>query len=139
MIKTIKKIDIHGNETWQEVYVCNRCKRTLDEDEYVYTTKWQSWFPVKPKGFVATGFSQGSNPDIHICEKCSQAVQDFWNGKDLEHENLANWEEQYIMGLKGDYSTWTSKQLRNRYHHSSCSIYSARAIEQVMQERGERL
>lgn len=84
MIKTIKKIDIHGNEVWQEVYVCNRCKRTLDEDEDVYTTKWQSWFPVKPKGIIATGFSQGANPDIHICENCSQAVQDFWNGADLQ-------------------------------------------------------
>ena len=84
MIKTIKKIDIHGNETWQEVYVCNRCKRTLEEDEYVYTTKWQSGFPVKPKGLIATGFSAGSNPDIHICENCKEAVQDFWNGKDFK-------------------------------------------------------
>ena len=67
MIKTIKKIDIHGNETWQEVYVCNRCKRTLEMDESVYTTKWESWFPVNPKGVIATGFSAGSNPDIHIC------------------------------------------------------------------------
>ena len=139
MIKTIKKIDIHGNETWLEVYVCNRCKRTLEIDESVYTTKWESWFPVNSKGIIATGFSIGSNPDIHICGRCTKAVQDFWNGKDLEHENLADWEERFVMGLKETYRTWTSEQLRNKYHHYMCGTSSAKAIEQVMKERGENI
>ena len=139
MTKTIKKIDIHGNETWQEVYVCNRCKRTLDEDEYVYTTKWQSWFPVKPKGVIAAGFAQGSNPDIHICEKCNQAVQDFWNGKDLERIESPDWQERFVAGLKEGYKTWTSEQLRKKYYNVMCSIESGRAIKEIMEERGENL
>ena len=137
MIKTIKKIDIHGNETWQDVYVCNRCKRTLDEDEYVHTTKWQSWFPVKPKGVVAAGFSQGSNPDIHICEKCSQDVQDFWNRKDLEKKNkpiLTTYEER--VASHKEYlqceSTPALKELRNS---CMCSVETAAAIDLILKER----
>lgn len=138
MIKTIKKIDIRGNETWQEVYVCNRCKRTLEMDEFVYTTKWESWFPVNPKGVVATGFVAGSNPDIHICSKCSRAVQDFWNGKDLKRIEL-DWQKRYITTLKESYRTWTSEQLRKKYHSVLCSVESSQVIEEIMEERGENI
>jgi hypothetical protein len=137
MIKTIKKIDIYGNEVWQEVIVCNRCKRTLEEDEYVYTTKWTSWFPVKPKGLVATGFSQGSNPNRHICEKCNQAVQDFWEGKDIEEKNkpiLTTFEERVALhkeSLQCE-STPALKEFRNS---CMCSVETAAAIDLILKER----
>lgn len=139
MIKTIKKIDIHGNETWQEVYVCNRCKRTLEMDEDVYTTKWESWFPVNPRGIIATGFAAGSNPDIHICSKCNKAVEDFWNGKDLERIDPSDWQERFVAGLKEGYRTQTSEQLRKKYHSVLCSVECGRAIKEIMEERGESL
>ena len=138
MIKTIKKIDIHGNEIWQEVYVCNRCKRTLDENEYVYTTKWESYFPVKPDSVIACGFSQGSNPDIHICKKCSKAVQDFWNGEDIKPQGtlpkMTTFQERVDMSL--DYYRAQSTQALMEFLHSHmCSLESGRAIEIVLRER----
>lgn len=138
MIKTITKIDIHGNETWQEVYVCNRCKRTLEEDEYVYTTKWQSCFPIKPKGIVATGFSAGSNPDIHICENCNEAVQDFWNGKDINPQNtfpkMTTAQERVDMSLDY-YRAQSTEALTEFFHSCMCSVESGKAIEIVLKER----
>lgn len=141
MIKTIKKIDIHGNEIWQEVYVCNRCKRILSEDEYVYTTKWKSYFPVKPKGLVACGFGEGSNPDIHICENCSNDVQRFWNG---EYSNdhvkakqplLYTFDERVqsmVESLRKE-STPALIELRNSF---MCSRESGAAIDIILEERG---
>ena len=138
MIKTIKKIDIHGNETWQEVYVCNRCKRTLEMDESVYTTKWESWFPVNPKGVIATGFAAGSNPDIHICSRCTKAVQDFWNGKDLERIESPDWQERFVAGLKEGYRTWASEESR-KYYNAMRSVECGRAIKEILEERRENI
>lgn len=86
MIKTIKKIDIHGNETWQEVCVCNRCKKTLEPTDFVYETKWTGWHCVKMEPGVAYGFGQGSNPVKHICEDCQKELESFLEGEDLDIE-----------------------------------------------------
>lgn len=141
MIKTIKKIDIQGNETWQEVYVCNRCKRTLGDDEYVYTTKWKSYFPVKPKGLVACGFGQGSNPDIHICENCSSDVQNFWNGEyttdkvEVEQPLFTTFNER-VAALKKSYECESTQALKEFSQSYMCSLESGKAIALILEERG---
>ena len=81
MIKTIKKIDLQGNETWQEVIECNCCKKILEPTDFVYETKWTSWHPVKIEPNTAYGFSQGTNPVKHICEDCKKKVDAFLNGE----------------------------------------------------------
>lgn len=88
MIKTIKKIDLQGNEIWQEVIVCNRCKKTLESTDYVYETKWTGVYPVKMESICACGFAAGSNPTKHICEYCQKEVEDFINGKEKSNEQL---------------------------------------------------
>lgn len=70
MIKTIKKIDLQGNETFIEVCVCNRCKRIIESEEFVSETKWTAWHPVRMVGCCAYGFGSGSNPVKHICPEC---------------------------------------------------------------------
>lgn len=91
MIKTIKKIDLQGNEYFQEVCICNRCKRILESSELVYETKWTSWHPVKMQSGTAHGFGQGANPIKHLCTFCQGEVESFINGRDLEfkHDNPA--------------------------------------------------
>ena len=80
MIKTIKKIDLQGNEVWQEVCVCNRCKKELSPSDFVYETKWTGWHPVKIQPGMAYGFNAGSNQVKHICEACQPEVEAFLNG-----------------------------------------------------------
>ena len=87
MIKTIKKIDIHGNEIWQEKIACDRCKRVLEDGEC-----YHSWRRVKSErinpgpdmGFVAYGSTQNNT---HYCDKCDEAIRDFLQGKDLKYKN----------------------------------------------------
>lgn len=81
MIKTIKKIDLQGNEVWQEVIACNRCKKVLEPADFVYETKWTGWHPVKIEPGVAYGFRQGTNSIKHICEDCQKEVESFLNGE----------------------------------------------------------
>lgn len=91
MIKTIKKIDLQGNEFFQEVCICNRCKRILEPQEYVYETKWTGWHPVKMEDSYAYGFGKESNLVKHLCTFCKGEVESFINGKDIDfqHDNLA--------------------------------------------------
>jgi hypothetical protein len=81
MIKTIKKIDLQGNEEWQEVCVCNRCKNILQPTDFVYETKWTGFHTVRREPGIAYGFGQDSNPIKHICEKCYEEVESFLNGE----------------------------------------------------------
>lgn len=81
MIKIIKKIDLQGNEVWQEVIVCNRCKKVLEPTDFVYETKWTAWHPVEMEAGCAYGFRADSNPVKHICEKCQEKVEKFLNGE----------------------------------------------------------
>ena len=140
MIKTIKKIDIQGNEIWQDVYVCNRCKRILGEDEYVYTTQWKSYFPVKPKGLVACGFGEGSNPDIHICENCSNDVQLFWNGeyatdKVEPKDTLLSTFDERVASSKKNYERESTQALKEYSQSIMCPAESRKAIELILKER----
>lgn len=137
MIKTIKKIDLRGNEVWQEVVVCNRCKKTLEPEDIAYTTKWNSACPVGPFS-GAYCFSAGSNPNRHFCEKCSKEVENFWEGKDLEKEKhkpiLTTFEEEVASHkdfLRRE-STTALKELRNSY---MCSVETAAAIDLILKER----
>ena len=84
MIKTIKKIDLQDNETWQEVLVCNRCKKTLEPTEFVYETKWTAYHPVKMRPGCAWGFGEGANPIKHLCVECQVEVEAFINGELVE-------------------------------------------------------
>ena len=85
MIKTIKKIDVYGNEIWQEVFVCDRCKNPIEQSEYVYEIKWTGWYPVKMEPGHAYGFSSDGNPTRHICESCQQKIEKFITGQ-LDNE-----------------------------------------------------
>jgi uncharacterized protein with PIN domain len=87
VIKTIKKIDLQGNEVWQEVIVCNRCKKVLEPTDFVYEIQWTGWHPVQIKGVAAYGFKAETNPERHICEDCQKEVESFLEGKDLEKKN----------------------------------------------------
>lgn len=138
MIKTIKKIDLHGNEVWQEVMICNRCKRTFEPEDIAYTTAWNSACPVGPfRG--AYGFAAGSNPDRHFCEKCSKEVENFWEGKDLEEEEkhepmLSTMTERIAISKKSleCESTEALVELRYSLH---CSLETAKAIDLILKDR----
>ena len=122
MIKTIKKIDLQGNEVWQEVVVCNRCKRVLGPTDFVYETKWTARYPVKIEPGYAYGFGPSSNPVKHICEDCYKKVEDFLDGKEIEkrEENntpsLTTFDErvQVIVKSLSKESTSALREFRNR-------------------------
>lgn len=80
MIKYIKKVDLQGNEYYQEVVICNRCKNILASEDYYYTFERTAWHPVKMKPCCAYGFSAGTNNPWHICEKCHDKVVAELNG-----------------------------------------------------------
>lgn len=122
MIKTIKKIDLNGNEIWQEVCVCNRCKKTLEPTDFVNETKWTAWHPVKMEPGVAYGFGQGSNPVKHICECCKQQVEAFLNGEDIQKERQA----------LSKLSTDNLKKIRNSF---MCGTYLADEIDEILKSR----
>lgn len=86
MIKIIKRIDLQGNEIWQDVIVCNRCKKTLEPTDFVYKTQWTGWHPVKIEPGMAYGFSQGTNLEKHICEQCQKDVEAFLNGEYVDEK-----------------------------------------------------
>lgn len=144
MVKTIKKIDLQGNETWQEVIVCNRCKKTLESTDYVYETKWTCVYPVKMENICACGFAAGSNPTKHICECCQKEVEDFINGKEKSNEQLeatisnapkfTTFKERVAIfkQLLMSESTDTLKELRDSY---MCSMETAAAIDEILKER----
>ena len=135
MIKTIKKIDLQGNETWQEVIVCNRCKKTLEPTDYVYETKWTGVYPVKMENICACGFAAESNPTKHICECCQKEVEDFINGKDkMDTHKLTTFNERVEMSKQSliNESTEALKELRDSF---MCSVETAAAIEEILKER----
>ena len=137
MIKTIKKIDLQGDEVWQEVVVCNRCKKVLEPTDFVYETKWTGWHCVKIEPGVAYGFGQGTNPVKHICEDCQKEVESFLEGKDLEKKNkpmLTTLEERVALHKKylQRESTPALKEFRNS---CMCSVETAAAIDLILRER----
>ena len=137
MIKVIKKIDLQGNEVWQEVVVCNRCKKVLEPTDFVYEIQWTGWHPVQIEGVVAYGFKAGTNPERHICEDCQKEVESFLEGKDLEKKNkpiLTTFEERVALhkeSLQCE-STPALKEFRNSY---MCSVETATAIDLILKER----
>lgn len=137
MIKTIKKVDLQGNEVWQEVIVCNRCKQTLEPEDMVYEIKWTSWHPVKMSVGTAFGFGQGSNPVRHICKKCYGKVERFLEGEEIEKKNtpaLTTLEERVAShkeSLKCE-STSALKEFRNS---CMCSRETGMAIDEILKER----
>ena len=138
MIKTIKKIDLHGNEIWQEVMACNRCKRVLEQGEMVYTTKWTAGHPVGPFS-GAYGFSAGSNPDRHFCKKCSKEIENFWEGKDLEEKGnrkpmLTTFEER-VTSHKEYLQCESTPALKELRKSCMCSVETAAAIDLILRER----
>ena len=135
MIKTIKKIDLQGNEIWQEVIVCNRCKKTLESTDYVYETKWTGVYPVKMESICACGFAAGSNPTKHICECCQKEVEDFINGKDkLNTHKLTTFKERVEISKQRliNENTEALKELRDSY---MCSVETASAIDEILKYR----
>lgn len=84
MIKDIKKVDLQGNEYYQEVVMCDRCKSVLASEDYYYTFERTAWHPVKMKPCCAYGFSAGTNKPWHICEKCHDKVVAELNGDTYE-------------------------------------------------------
>lgn len=144
MIKTIKKIDLNGNEVWQEVCVCNRCKKTLEPTDFVYETKWTAWHPVKMEGCCAYGFGQGSNPIKHICEECQKEVEAFLNGEyvpekptshSCTHRNLSTFEERVETSKKA-FEKETTKALKEYRGSFLCTAEAAEAIDMILMERG---
>ena len=88
-LKTIKKIDLQGNEVWQDTIVCNRCKKTLEPTDFVYEIQWTGWHPVKIEHDCVYGFAYGSNPIKHICEECKEKVDAFLEGEE-DTEAISN-------------------------------------------------
>jgi hypothetical protein len=135
MIKTIKKIDLQGNETWQEVIVCNRCKKTLESTDYVYETKWTGVYPVKMASICACGFGEWSNPTKHICECCQKEVEDFINGKDtLSAHKLTTFKERVAMS-KQSLINENTEALKEFRHNLMCSVETGAAIDEILKER----
>ena len=73
MVKDIKKVDLQGNEYYQEVVICDRCKRVLEPEDYYYTFERTAWHPVKMMPGHVYGFNAANKP-WHICEKCHVKV-----------------------------------------------------------------
>lgn len=138
MIKTIKKIDLLGNEVWQEVIACNRCKRVLEQGEMVHTTKWTGWHPVGPF-HGAYGFSVGSNPEIHFCDKCAKEIENFWEGKDLEekenHKPMLTTFEERVASHKESLRCESTPALKEFRKSCMCSVETAAAIDLILRER----
>ena len=138
MIKTIKKIDLQGNEVWQEVIVCNRCKRTLESEDFVYETKWTAWHPVKMKPNCAYGLDSDSNPVKHIYEDCKKKVEDFLEGKDINEENnkshLTTFRER-VQDIAKDLRDEPTHVLKEFRHSFMCSVETAAAIDLILKER----
>lgn len=140
MIKTIKKIDLQGNEVWQDVIICNRCKKVLEPTDFVYETKWTAWHPVKIESDCAYGFGQSSNSVKHICEDCKKKVEDFLEGKEIKDKEknnkprlttFAERVQDRVEGLKNE-STAALKELR---HSILCSVETGAAIDLILKER----
>lgn len=143
MIKTIKKIDLNGNEVWQEVCVCNRCKKTLEPTDFVYETKWTAWHPVKMDGGYAYGFGQGSNPIKHICKDCQKEVEAFLNGEHVSVKltshsyacgNLSTFDER-VAASKKAFENETTKALKEYRCSFLCTREAAEAIDMILLER----
>ena len=137
MIKTIKKIDLQGNEIWQEVVVCNRCKKVLEHTDFVYETKWTGWHTIKLEPGIAYGFGQGSNPTRHICEDCQKEVESFLEGKDLEKKStpmLKTFEERVALHKESLRCESTPALLEFR-NSCMCSVETATAIDLILEER----
>lgn len=137
MIKTIKKIDLQGNEIWQEVVVCNRCKKVLDSTDFVYRIQWTGWSPVQIKDGSAYGFKAGTNPERHICEDCQKEVESFLEGKDLEKKNkrvLTTFEERVAV-LKESLQYESTPALIELLNSCMCSVETADAIDLILKER----
>lgn len=135
MIKEIKKIDLQGKETWQEVVVCNRCKKTLEPTDYVYETKWTAWHPVKMESTHAYGFASGSNPVKHICECCQKEVEDFINGKDkLNTYKLTTFKERVEI-CKQSLMNENTEALKELRYSLMCSMETGAAIDEILKER----
>ena len=137
MIKTVKKIDLQGNEVWQEAVVCNRCKKVLEPTDFVYETKWTAWHTVKMEPGVAWGFGEGSNPVKHICIDCQKEVEAFLEGKDLEKKNksiLTTFEER--VAWHKEFLQCESTSALKRFRNSCvCSVETGVAIDLILRER----
>lgn len=133
MIKTIKKIDLQGNEVLQEVCVCNRCKRTLDPDDFVYEIKWTAWHPVKIKPGIAYGFSAGSNQVKHICEVCQSDVEAFLNGVLDNSKRISN---STVARMMSQFENETTEELKKYRWNILCSREAAEAIDMILVRRG---
>jgi hypothetical protein len=140
MIKTIKKIDLHGNEVWQEVIVCNRCKRTLESKDFVYETNriWTAWHPVRMEPGCAYGFAGDSNPVKHICEDCKKKVEDFLDGKNINEEtnksHLTTFRER-VQDIAKDLRDEPTSVLREFRSSFACGMETAAAIDLILKER----
>lgn len=137
MIKVIKKIDLQGNEVWQEVVVCNRCKKVLEPTDFVYEIQWTGWHPVQIKGVAAYGFKAGTNPERHICEDCQKEVESFLEGKDLEKKNkpiLTTFEERVALH-KESLQCENTPALKEFRNSCMCSVETAAAIDLILKER----
>ena len=144
MIKTIKKIDLQGNETLQEVIVCNRCKKTLEPTDYVFETKWTGWSTVKMGNVCACGFASGSNHVKHVCECCQKEVEDFINGKEKSNAqietNIGNTpklttSKERIEIFKQSLISESTDALRELKNSFMCSIETATAIDEILKAR----
>ncbi len=144
MIKTIKKIDLQGNEVWQEVVVCNRCKKVLDSTDFVYRIQWTGWRPVQIKDGSAYGFKAGTNPERHICEDCQKEVEAFLNGEYVPEKltshsyarrNLSTFDER-VEASKKAFENETTKALKEYRHSFLCTREAAEAIDMILLGRG---
>lgn len=133
MIKTIKKIDLQGNEVWQEVCVCNRCKNELGPSDFVYETKWTAWHPVKIKPGMAYGFGAENNQVKHICEACRPEVEAFLNGALNNSRRINN---STVSRMMSQFENEATEELKKYRRNCLCSREAAEAIDMILVMRG---
>lgn len=86
MIKDIKRVDLQGNEYYQESVICNRCKKVLQSTDFYHTIKIAGYHPVKIEPGTAYGLSP--TEPWHICDDCYKDVSDVLNGIKFNKNNL---------------------------------------------------
>ncbi len=144
MIKTVKKIDLQDNEIWQDICICDRCKKILAPEDLVYETKWIAWHPVKMEAGHLYGFNPDANPVKHLCEECYPKVDAFINGNYIpESESdttpsytskLTTFAER-VAKIKKMYRNESTEALREHRDSFMCTVEGAAAIDEILKER----
>lgn len=125
MIKDIRKVDLQGNEYYQESVICNRCKRVLSAKEFYYTIKISGYHPVKIEPRTAYGLKP--REPWHICDECYKKVAEVLDGNDVKSSSIIDYDPL---------ECWTTKRLKDFRNSHMCSVEDADRIDKILKDRG---